>query len=316
MEPSTEPILEHGAPERGDPTSAAAPDGPGGVCPACGYDLRGAVDARCSECGLVIDRAALERTAIPWAYRREVGRVRAFFKTVWRVTLDLKALRLEAAKPQSARDAILFRRWLAGLVAACLTGLAGLLIAAGGIAEIVVQKPGVFAASALPGWEQDLGVPWSAGVALPGAIFAYAVLTAVVLTAAPAAIFRTAGMSPRAAEAARAIGCYAAAPLLWLMPAAAAFAALWALAELDRPPSERLTLGLAAAWILLALLALGGTVYRTGQWRARVTHGGYGSGFLAMGELLLRWVVGLAAVLFVVPWCVGFLWVVVDSFRA
>ena len=51
-------------------------------CPGCGYDVRFAADSRCSECGRVFDRQRLERTWWPWAHRRELGRVRAFFKTM------------------------------------------------------------------------------------------------------------------------------------------------------------------------------------------------------------------------------------------
>src|SRR5687768_10793324 len=58
------------------------------LCPACGYDLRGTTGGRCSECGLEIDPAALARSGVPWAYRKEMGRVRAFLKTAWLVTFD------------------------------------------------------------------------------------------------------------------------------------------------------------------------------------------------------------------------------------
>src|SRR5687768_8381884 len=71
------------------------------LCPACGYDLRGATEDRCSECGLVVDLASLQHSEIPWAYRRQIGWGRAFFKTVWMITSDVKSLRHEAAKPQS-----------------------------------------------------------------------------------------------------------------------------------------------------------------------------------------------------------------------
>src|ERR671913_1426621 len=75
------------------------------LCPACGYDLRGAASGRCSECGLDIAAAELDRIEIPWAYRKVMGRSRAFQKTVLMVTIDARRLRHEAAKPQSLRDA-------------------------------------------------------------------------------------------------------------------------------------------------------------------------------------------------------------------
>lgn len=290
------------------------------LCPVCGYDLRGGTGERCSECGLVIDHADLARSAMPWAYRREIGRVRAFMKTVWVVTLDLKSIRHEAAKPQSARDAAVFRRCLTAVVTPCLAGLAVVIILNEGIEELVVQKRtayGAMVSGGLTGWQQDLLVPWSAGIALPGALFVYAALAAAVTTRAPAAVVRAPGSGLQQVEAARAIGGYSAAPLAWLAPAMAAFV-LAVLVGPDRngiPESPRLFPIASGTWCLLALLAFGGTVYRTGQWRVRITHGGYATGFLAMGELLLRWVVGLGVVFFIVPWCVGFLWIVIDSFR-
>src|SRR5688572_2773768 len=82
------------------------------LCPGCGYDLRAATEDRCSECGLAVDRASLEHSEIPWAHRRQIGRVRAFFKTVWMITSDVRSLRHEAAKPQSPSDAAAFRWWV------------------------------------------------------------------------------------------------------------------------------------------------------------------------------------------------------------
>ena len=68
-------------------------------------------------------------------------------------------------------------------------------------------------------------------------------------------------------------------------------------------------------YALLAVLGIGGTIHRTGQWRARIMHAGYAIGFAAMGQLIVRWSFGLAVILGVVPWCVGFIWIFVDSFR-
>src|SRR5687767_11785601 len=90
------------------------------VCPRCGYDLRGATTDQCSECGLVVDRAAAAVSGVPWAHRRTIGRLRAFLKTVWQVTWDSRRLRHEMAKPQDAGDAARFRRVNATLLAVTL----------------------------------------------------------------------------------------------------------------------------------------------------------------------------------------------------
>jgi hypothetical protein len=175
---------------------------------------------------------------------------------------------------------------------------------------------------ALPGdawlewYEADLLIPWSAGITLAPTLFACALVLGFYVAGSPRSIFRTRGLPPDYADTVEAIGDYAAAPLVFLLPATAGYAAVvW----LDTAPDvfgrDALEATAALASSLLLLLAVGGTVYRTGQWRARTTHRGYPTGFLAMGELLLRWAVGVAVLAFVVPWCVGFAWVFLDSFR-
>src|SRR5215217_6169902 len=86
-------------------------------CPACGYDLRASMDGRCNECGLVIDRASLRVSAFPWAHRTEMGRVRAYVRTVWLVLINSRSLAYEAAKPQEPADARSFAR-VTGIVLA------------------------------------------------------------------------------------------------------------------------------------------------------------------------------------------------------
>ena len=85
--------------------------------------------------------------------------------------------------------------------------------------------------------------------------------------------------------------------------------------SLQSQPSVLFIVALIGFSALLHLIAIAGTVHRTGQWRARTAHAGYPTGFAAMGELLLRWAIGGVVTLGVIPWCIGFLWIVVDSFR-
>lgn len=296
--------------------SAPAPaEGRSVLCPGCGYDLRGASADRCSECGLEIDRAALERSGFPWAHRAQVGRVRAFLKTVWLVTIDSKQLRHETAKAQSRRGAAAFRRWIAVLLTICFAAAIVMLLLGDGIeAIVVVHEPSVFARLSMEGYEIDLLVPWSAGIALRPAPFAYALVLGFYVAGATRSIFRTNRLSPDYADTVESIGDYVAAPLAWLVPAAAGCAALlWIDEEFA---ATQLVTALITISLFLGLLALGGTIFRAGQWRARTTHGGYPTGFLAMGELLIRWAIGAAVVVGVVPWCVGFIWIFIDSLRA
>src|SRR5438128_449501 len=100
-----------------DPLDAAL------LCPACGFDLRGTESDRCGECGLAIDREALRESGIPWAHRRKIGRVKAYWKTLWQILLDRRSLRHESARPQDMKDGRAFRRVTAGFVAMAFVGL-------------------------------------------------------------------------------------------------------------------------------------------------------------------------------------------------
>src|SRR5690349_18858272 len=76
-------------------------------CAQCGYHLRGITSDRCPECGLPIDHELTSR--IPWVYRRHIGRVRAYLRTVRLATLNAKLLAAEVARPVSYSDAQRFR---------------------------------------------------------------------------------------------------------------------------------------------------------------------------------------------------------------
>jgi hypothetical protein len=291
------------------------------LCPGCGYDLRGATTQRCSECGLEIDRRAIRTSDLPWAHRRRVGRLRTFWKTVWYVTADKRLIRQELARPQDPRDARRFRAWNAACVAVALLVVAALTAGQFGLGAVAVQPfvpfvPGQFP---LPGYVQDLAVPWSAGVTLLPFLPLYLVRLAVYLTGAGRSMIRLKGYPPEHRERARAMMAYAAAPLAWLLPAALAHALAIGFLQLEKHGDD---LGPRAVWLtfeglalVLAAVAVIGTPYRSGEWFTRAHHAGAARFTAGLLELLGRSVVGLAVLLGVVPWCVGLGWIVLDSFR-
>ncbi len=112
------------------------PDGM--YCLDCGYDLRGSTSARCPECGFALELLRTGESQIPWAHRREMGRFRAYWKTVWLVTRWPKRFCSEIARPVSYRGSQSFR-WLTVLhayppvfIAAAIWGLADHLRGLGG----------------------------------------------------------------------------------------------------------------------------------------------------------------------------------------
>lgn len=289
------------------------------LCPGCGYDLRAATGGRCSECGLVVDREALKRSGFPWAHRRSIGRVRAFFQTVWLVTVDSKLLSQETAKPQSPRDAAVFRRWVTVALAICCAAAAVMLIESGAIRDVLIApSPAFMRYGRLARLLQDVAVPWCAGIAWWPALFGYGIGVAVYVAGATRPVFLTGGLSPDYADTVRAIGAYAAAPLVLVLFGTAGYGLV---AALETYVGIRF---IARVWLpasilvivsfLLLILGVALTVYRTGQWKARTAHAGSLTAFAAMGELLLRWVAGVIVFVGVVPWCVGFGWLVADSF--
>jgi hypothetical protein len=80
------------------------------LCPECGYDLRGLSSSRCPECGLEIDRTRFGQSILPWLHRKQIGRYRAFWRTVNLVSRHPKKLATEMNCPARFADAVKFRR--------------------------------------------------------------------------------------------------------------------------------------------------------------------------------------------------------------
>lgn len=93
------------------------------ACPKCGYNLRGLREYRCPECGESFDPAALSETTLPWAHRRRLGRIRAYWRMVEIVTIRPGELAAQLAYPMNYCDAQRFRgvtvflAWLPLLIA-------------------------------------------------------------------------------------------------------------------------------------------------------------------------------------------------------
>jgi hypothetical protein len=80
-------------------------------CQDCGYNLRGLTSERCPECGRSLEGLRSEVSKILWVHRKEIGRFRAYWKTVWFVMFRQKEFCDEMARPVSYRDSQGFR-WL------------------------------------------------------------------------------------------------------------------------------------------------------------------------------------------------------------
>jgi hypothetical protein len=106
--------------------SAAVPADQDAFCIHCQYNLRGVAEPRCPECGKPFDPAALATSLIPWVHRKGIGRLRAFWRTVWQVTVAPRRLLLpEVARQISFRDGRNFRWFTLGFLLVCLYLIAG-----------------------------------------------------------------------------------------------------------------------------------------------------------------------------------------------
>jgi hypothetical protein len=286
-------------------------------CPGCGYDLRGSPDGPCSECGMPIDRASLRVSAFPWAHRRKVGRVRAYVRTVWLVLSDSRALAYETAKPQDPADARSFAR-INGVLAAMtlLLPFFAAMADAGGMGFLAVP-PNDSRGPWLKEWQQDVIVPWATGVTLWPVVTLCIVLFGFYLARAALPMFTRRGAAFIRPERAAAIALYATAPLA-LLPLAPVI--LWGSALMmsflrGAPVSIEAGMLLVITSMAFATIAFVSPCARVGQWLARVRRAGAVTAVVGAVGLLLLWIAGAFVFFGVVPWCLGFLWLVIDSLR-
>ncbi|MFH0982330.1 MAG: zinc ribbon domain-containing protein [Planctomycetota bacterium] len=78
-------------------------------CQECGYNLRGLTSDRCPECGYSLKTLRSQVPRIPWVFREELGRLRAYWRTVWMVMFRHKRFCEEVARPVDYGDAQRFR---------------------------------------------------------------------------------------------------------------------------------------------------------------------------------------------------------------
>ena len=264
--------------------TSAEPLPEGTLCPDCGYDLRGSTSARCPECGFGLDMLRTKESQIPWSRRQELGRVRAYWQTVWLAVRRPKRLCLEMIRPVSYGDAQRFR-WITTALAFLALAIAVQLIAAVSDADT----------------EDWIGI----GVGL------YALLFVVVLTpGAASCFFQSRRFSVEQQNRAVALSYYAWAPLAFLPVALVLVALAVAMSHFSLSDIPALACPICAFVVVLYIAV--DTVCRITLFQQRLLQRSW-SAALLRSLLLAPAALGIALASLLLPLGVYFLLVVWDS---
>lgn len=216
------------------------------VCPGCAYNLFGiSQSTRCPECGLEIDRGALAVSVLPWAHRKGIGNVRAFFKTALLGTFRPLKIAGEMNRPVSYPDAQRFRH-------ACI---------------LSVWVPVMIALAVYACIGETLNMPVWQRIIFWGLIGLAIWLFLLAVTGLPSLFFHPRGLPTRRQNRAIALSYYvSSAPLAWWwIPVVVGVIGLWLPDRFPRTALEQaglvgLILGVYLIPLSLVVLSIWGIV--------------------------------------------------------
>jgi hypothetical protein len=286
-------------------------------CPSCDYDLRGLSSDRCPECGLRIEDVAV--FAVPWERRQEMGRMRAFARTVRLAIFSPAKLARAAAGPVNGPAARRFGVWVAVLsaVPAILFLIATEWHLGGtGFIDLLGEDLTKWNVRESRGWEPVM--IWSAGATLVPILPIGLIIAFLLEPGASRVWFGANHLSAERRERARILSTYACAPLALLAIPAVFFAALAGLNQADFADQgfwPQITLLAACLGIGTAAFILGAWWWSTLRILSRATHCGLGRCIAAAVGVPICW--GTAALVGLGLWpCIaGLAWIAIDGLR-
>jgi hypothetical protein len=236
--------------------SSNAPDQPETAdlpCPFCAYNLHGITSARCPECGGEIDYAAMSQARIPWEHRRQIGRWRAYWRTVVGFTFKPARWATAGATPRYA-DAVRFRAVTVGVAFGAILFpmvLLWLIVRRDEFGGDEYAAYDFFRINRLGNYLTEfIRQPASLCITLAGILLAL-----IAITGIPALFFRSASLSIGRQNRAAALAQYTCAALGWLPVTVGSLVVMCALGAWLR--SQEIKWGVATAAIVCSALAIG-----------------------------------------------------------
>ena len=270
------------------------------VCPGCGYSLHGIASERCPECGMAVDRAGLSVSRLPWAHRREIGGVRAYWRTNLMVLLRPRMLAQEMNRPVRFADSQRFRH------VTVLLGCFPVLVWGVGLLLDAVSLSGLLHGSKL-GWTLE-GIDCVA-IALGAWLLLF------MLTGVASYFYHPPSLPIVRQNRAISLSYYTCAPLAWAVVPAVLFGLAAGIeSEFRNPDDERLAFGLIFLGTGASLLIVVLWWWRLLTLMRRTTHCGLARSFAMALYLPVSWIM-LYCVCAAIPLSVIYISLVIMSFH-